>query len=87
MVKDIKLIESGQRRATEILPFLSFLPYEGRLKLLDLPTLQYRRKRGDVIIVYKILTDLIDIDREEFFRMGNLYTREHCKSCTNPSRD
>ena len=39
MVKDIKLIKTVQRRATQIVPSLSLLPYEGRLKLLDLPTL------------------------------------------------
>ena len=54
MVKDIKLMESVQRRATKIVPTLSLLPYEERLKLLDLPTLKYRR-RGDMIITYKML--------------------------------
>ena len=52
MVKDIKLIESVQRGATKIVPTLPLLPYEERLKLLDLPTLKYRRRRGDMIIVY-----------------------------------
>ena len=84
MVKDIKLMESVQRRATKIVPTLSLLPYEERLKLLDLPTLKYRRKRGDMIITYKILNGLIDIDRENFFRMGNSYTRGHCKKLYKP---
>ena len=60
MVKDIKLIESVQRRATKIVPTLPLLPYEERLKLLDLPTLKYRRRRGDTITVYKLLNDLIN---------------------------
>ena len=72
MVKDIRLIESVRRRATKIVPTLSFLPYEERLKLLDLPTIKYRRRRGgDMVIVHKMLNDLIDIDRENFFRMSN----------------
>ena len=84
MVNDIKLIESVQRRATKIVPTLSLLHYEERLKLLDLPTLKYRRRRGDMIIVSKMLNDLIDIDRERFFRMSNLYTRGHSKWLYKP---
>ena len=77
MVKDVKLIESVQRRATKVVPTLSLLPYEERLKLLYLPTLKYRGRRGDMIIVYKMLSDVIDLNRESFFRMSNLYTRGH----------
>ena len=85
MVKDIKLIESVQRRATKIVPTLSLLPYEERLKLLDLPTLKYWRRRGDMIIVYKMLNDLIDLDRQSFFfQMSNLYTRGHSKKLYKP---
>ena len=36
------------------------LPYPERLKLLGLPTLAYRRTRGDMIEVYKILTGIYD---------------------------
>ena len=84
MVKDIKLIESVQRRATKLVPTLSLLPYEERLKLLGLPTLKYRRRRGDMMIVYKMLNDLIDLERESFFRMSNLYTRGHSKKLYKP---
>ena len=52
---------------------------EERLKLLDLPTLKYRRRRGDMMIIYKILNDLIDLDRESFLQMSNLYTGGHSK--------
>jgi len=33
------------------------LTYKDRLKRLKLPTLKYRRIRGDMIEVYKILTN------------------------------
>ena len=84
MVKDINLMESVQRRATKIVPTLSLLPYEERLKLLDPPTLKYRRRRGDMIITYKMLNGLIDIDGENFFRMSNSYARGHCKKLYKP---
>ena len=54
MKKDIQLIENVQRRATK-LPKISNLPYSERLRQLDLPTLRYRRIRGDMIEVFKIL--------------------------------
>ena len=52
---DIDAVESVTRRATRILPELSGLEYEARLRSLELPTLTYRRLRGDVINVYKYI--------------------------------
>ena len=53
MKKNIQLIENVQRRATKQLPKIYKLPYNERQ--LDLPTLRYRRIRGDMIEVFKIL--------------------------------
>ena len=36
------------------------MPYNDKLKILKLPTLTYRRYRGDVIEMYKILTNKYD---------------------------
>ena len=51
--KYIKLIENVQIRATKLVNGLSSLQYPERLKKLELPTLKYRRMRGDMIQVYK----------------------------------
>jgi hypothetical protein len=51
--KDKNLVESVQRRATRIIPGLKGKPYEERLKIMKLPSLRYRRLRGDLIEVYK----------------------------------
>ena len=40
-----------------MIPELKHLPYTERLKKLNLPSLKYRRIRGDMINVYKILND------------------------------
>ena len=48
-------IESVQERATKMLPGMNKKPYEERLKMLKLPTLKYRRLRGDMINTYKML--------------------------------
>ena len=48
-IKDITAIENVQRRATKYLPTMKNLSYEEHLQKLGLPTLQYRRLRGDMI--------------------------------------
>ena len=53
LAKDKNLIERVQRRATKLVPELKHLPYEDRLKRMKLPSLCYRRARGDMIEVYK----------------------------------
>jgi hypothetical protein len=58
--KHIEAIENVQRRASKQIPGLSSLSYEDRLRKLKLPTLAYRRSRGDMIELYKILTGKYD---------------------------
>ena len=50
----VRLIEGEQRRFTKLIPVLRELPYEERLKKLNLTTLEMRRIRGDIIEVFKI---------------------------------
>ena len=47
-------------RATKLVMTVKHLSYKERLARLKLPTLKYRRTRGDMIEVYKILTDKYD---------------------------
>lgn len=54
--KDIDRIEQVQRRATRMIPEIRHLPYEERLRKMKLPSMVYRRYRGDMITVYKYLT-------------------------------
>lgn len=58
----IKDIEKIQKRATKMIRQLKHLNYEDRLRHLQLPTLVYRRHRGDMIEVYKIISGLYSRD-------------------------
>ena len=47
-------------RATKLVITIKNFTYKDRLKRLKLPTVKYRRIRGDMIEVYKILTNKHD---------------------------
>ena len=53
LLKNIDLLENVQIRATKLVDGFSNLDYTERLKRLNLPTLVHRRRRGDMIEVYK----------------------------------
>ena len=59
---DIEALERVQRRASRIPTALKGLPYEERLKVWGLSTLEDRRIRGDLIQMYKELNHLEHID-------------------------
>ena len=66
-VGDLKLVEGVQRRATKLIPHLYDTPYEDRLRELMLPSMTYRRKRGDMIQLFKIMNGLVRLDATELF--------------------
>ena len=51
-----KDIEDVQRRATKLIGSIKDLTYSERLEQLKLPSLQHRRRRGDMIETYKYIT-------------------------------
>ena len=60
MKKDIEKMEKVQQQFTKRVKGMSDLSYTGRLAKLKLPSLIYRRIRGDMIEVYKILNNYYD---------------------------
>ena len=75
---DQRLIERVQRRATKLVPELKHLPYQERLTHLRLPSLYYRRRRGDMIAVYQIMSGLVSVQRDQLFEPAvSATTRGH----------
>ena len=68
----------GVQRATKLVPELRNLPYPERLQALNLPSLYYRRRRGDMIAVYQMLHGGFDLDQSIFFNTAHVRdTRTH----------
>ena len=68
-MKLVEQIESVQRRATKQIPGMRDLTYAERLRKLKLPTLSYRRIRGDMIEIFKIVTGIYDKDNSSQFNL------------------
>ena len=58
--QDINALEQVQRRFTKHMIGMSNLTYEDRLRNLNLPSLEYRRFRGDMIETFKITHNFYD---------------------------
>ena len=76
--KNIRKLERVQRAATKMVPELKDMTYEERLKVLDLPTLEQRRERGDLISIYKIVSGM-DKTGEELLTVEGRAMRGHNK--------
>lgn len=75
---DKKSVESVQRRATKMIDGLRDKPYAECLSILELPSLYYRRRRGDMIWVFKIMNGLVRMDASKLFvRAKNPNPRGH----------
>ena len=76
--KDIDLLEGVQRRGTKLLKVIEDLPYAERLKELNMYSIEERLRRGDMILMYRIMTQDIGISRDELFKpVKSSITRGH----------
>ena len=80
-----QILENAQRRATRLVPELRGMSYEERLMELNLSTLEYRRRRYDIIQVFKIIHEIDDIDMSRFFTFtDNSQLRGHNLKLNKP---
>ena len=77
-ILDQQAVERTQRRATRMIQSLKDLPYHDRLCQLNLPSLTYRRRRGDMILMYQLTHNLINIPLSALFTFSSYTsTRGH----------
>jgi len=78
LLKNIRKLESVQRRATKLISSLYDLSYTERLQRLNLPSLLYRRSRMDLIMTYKIINGLVDVDMNYFLTVNANANHTRC---------
>ena len=75
---DQQKIERVQRRATKLIQNIRNFSYQDRLRYLNIPSLHYRRLRGDMIQTFKIITGVSNVDKDKYFKPAkNVGTRGH----------
>ena len=74
----INKLESVQRQFTKRIPALYDLSYSDRLSALNLDSLELRRLRADLYLLYKIIFGMCDIDSNSLLSLrGDTVTRGH----------
>ena len=82
-MKDIYELEKVQRRATRLLLSIKNMDYNTRLKLLNLSSLEDRRKRGDPIQIFKILNgfEVVNFRNESNLTRNKVYNLRRHNRC------
>ena len=74
----VEKLEAVQRNFTRRIPGMESKSYSERLEALNLESLELRRLKADLILVYKIIFGLVDVDTDKFFKLRqDSITRGH----------
>jgi hypothetical protein len=67
--KHINALEKVQRKFSKRIPKLRHLPYDERLAVLNLDTLELRRLKADIILYFKIINNKTPWSPDQYFNM------------------
>ena len=83
--RDYLEIEKVQKRATKMISNISHLSYENRLRNLKLDSLAFRRRRSDMIQIYRIVHKIDNLNFTDFFQYNvESATRGHSLKLKKP---
>ena len=77
LAKHVNLLENVQIRATKLVDGMKELDYSERLRKLDLPTLVFRRSRGDMIELWKHFNSYDNSTLSPNFQRNTRISRKH----------
>ena len=77
-------MESVQRYFTRRINRIKALTYKERLFILNIESLEVRRIKRDLVMCYKIVNNLIDLQCESFFKFSSISTRGHSFKIVKP---
>ena len=77
LLRNIDALENVQIRATKLVDGLAALDYAERLRMINLPTLLHRRRRGDMIEVFKHFNSYDKTTLSPSFNPRNRPSRQH----------
>ena len=80
--KHSKALEKIQRKMTKLIPGLKDKTYHERMKILNLPSLKHRRRRGDLIETFKVINGFVKVNN--IFSLSNNLTRTNSKKIYTP---
>jgi len=66
IMKKFQKLEAVQRRTTKLITSFHNLTYSERLQKLNFPSLLHRRTRMDLTMTYKILNNLVAVEKDYF---------------------
>ena len=76
--KDSRAIESVQRKATKLVKYMKNWSYPERLLELGLPTMIYRRRRTDLLQIFRIISGTDKVHSNKIFQLaGDTATGGH----------
>ena len=84
LLKDIKTLEAIQRRFTRLIAGMKHKPYEERLAILGLPTLELRRRKKDLVQAYRIWNGIDKIQGLNFIKVSE-HHNQNTRSAMNLS--
>ena len=76
-IRDVDLIENVQRKFTKFIPGMFHKSYQERLIHANLITLEERRIYLDLILLFKIIHRLVELDTDKYFTFSSANTRGH----------
>jgi ribonuclease P/MRP protein subunit RPP40 len=71
LITHVNAIERVQKYFTRRLHGMEFVPYNERLALLNLETLEVRRLHSDIIMYYKVIHNMVALTVDRFFHFDD----------------